>query len=93
MKQNAPNNRGEVPHLVFIASRDHLDPDITGWPDWAAKEGLLHHFSSRENWPSRDTQPNYGVSKLMLMYAVEEICKRAVGADGTYTLPFLHLHI
>jgi hypothetical protein len=81
MKQN---NRATVPHLVFVASRDHLDANITDWPDWAAKEGLLRHFSSRENGPSGDGQPNYGQSKLMLMYVVEEICKRAVGEDGTY---------
>ncbi|RHZ55587.1 hypothetical protein CDV55_103963 [Aspergillus turcosus] len=63
--------------LVFIASRDHLDANITDWPDWAAKEGLLRYFSNRENGPSPDGQANYNNSKLMLMYVVEEICKRA----------------
>ncbi|KAF3764374.1 putative short chain dehydrogenase/ reductase [Cryphonectria parasitica EP155] len=76
--------REKIPHLVFVTSRDHLDPDITTWAEWPeAHGGILRHLSDAENWPSDYLQPNYAASKLMLTYAVEEISKRATGQDGT----------
>ncbi|KAJ5496621.1 NAD(P)-binding protein [Penicillium fimorum] len=72
-----------APHLIFVTSRDHLDPNITTWPEWSSQEGLLQHFSDERNWPSGGFDPNYANSKLLLTYAVEEICKRAVGPNGT----------
>ncbi|KAK2828962.1 hypothetical protein FQN49_007230 [Arthroderma sp. PD_2] len=80
MKQKQ-NDRG-TSHLVIVTSRDHLDPDITTWAGKSANGGILRHFSSKENWPSGQSLPNYGNSKLMLTYAVEEMCKRAIGQDG-----------
>ncbi|RAL05972.1 putative short chain dehydrogenase/ reductase [Aspergillus ibericus CBS 121593] len=81
MKQG-PKDRNP-PHLVFVTSRDHLEPDITSWADWSGQGGgLLQYFSREENWPSHQPQPNYAESKLMLMYAVGEICNQAVGPDG-----------
>jgi hypothetical protein len=70
------------PHLVFVTSRDHVDPDIQEWAKWAADEGILHHCSDKRNWPLDDIQPNYANSKLLLTYAVENVCKKAVGQDG-----------
>ncbi|KAI0505432.1 putative short chain dehydrogenase/ reductase [Xylaria bambusicola] len=65
------------PHLVFVTSRDHLDPDITEWPRWHEQGGILEHFSDKGAWPSHMLEPNYAVSKLMLTYAVENICRLA----------------
>jgi hypothetical protein len=65
-----------VPHLVVVASRDHLDPDISCWADWAAQEGILRHFSNRENWPKDQVDPNYANSKLMLMYLIEQYARK-----------------
>lgn len=73
-----------TPHLVFVASRDHLDPDILSWPDWSKQEGILRHFSNKENWPKQSVDTNYAISKLMLMYAIEDMCEQAVAPDGTY---------
>ncbi|KIX08678.1 uncharacterized protein Z518_03335 [Rhinocladiella mackenziei CBS 650.93] len=81
MKEMTYNGQ-RPPHLVFVASRDHLDPDISRWAEYGAKEGVLRHFSSRDNWPVGKLDPNYANSKLMLMYAVEELCKQAVATDG-----------
>ena len=81
MRQKS-NDAANKPHLVFVTSRDHTDPDISHWKEWAADEGILRHISDRQNWPSEDVEPNYANSKLLLTYAVEEICKQAVGSDG-----------
>lgn len=70
------------PHLAFVASRDHLDPDISEWASYAEKDGILRHFSDKANWPVGVLDPNYANSKLMLMYAIEEMCRRGVGEDG-----------
>lgn len=71
-------------HLIFVTSRDHLYPNIDQWSKLAEKKGLLNHFSDEKRWPSiwDDMQPNYGNSKLLVMYAIEEISKRALGPDG-----------
>ncbi|KAI0426469.1 putative short chain dehydrogenase/ reductase [Xylaria sp. FL1042] len=70
------------PHLVFVTSRDHLDPDITEWPRWHVQGGVLKHFSEKGAWPSHMLEPNYAVSKLMLTYAVGNICNMAAHPDG-----------
>ncbi|CAN9404265.1 unnamed protein product [Alternaria alternata] len=70
------------PHLVFVTSRDHIDPDIVDWTQWATNEGILRHCSAPRNWPSHQIEPNYANSKLLLTYAVDEICKIAAGSEG-----------
>ncbi|PYI02921.1 putative short chain dehydrogenase/ reductase [Aspergillus sclerotiicarbonarius CBS 121057] len=75
--------RDTKPHLVFVTSRDHLDPDITTWADWSNQDGILRHFSDEKRWPVGQLDPNYANSKLLLTYAVEEICKRAAGPNGS----------
>ncbi|KAH8805422.1 putative short chain dehydrogenase/ reductase [Xylogone sp. PMI_703] len=70
-------------HLVFVSSKSHLDADIASWAKWAKNGGVLRHCSKRENWSSGVlSTPSYDNSKLFLMYAVEEICKQALGPDG-----------
>ena len=71
-----------TPHMVFVTSRKHLLPDITDWADYAAQGGILKHFSDEKNWNIGEVDPNYSESKLMLTYAVESICQRALGPDG-----------
>jgi hypothetical protein len=76
--------RQDPAHLVFVSSRDHLYPDIKQWAEWAGQGGILRHLSRKENWPPlwKTTEPNYANSKLVLMYGVEEICKRSLGPNG-----------
>ncbi|KAI9146980.1 putative GMC oxidoreductase [Paramyrothecium foliicola] len=76
---------GRKPHLVVVTSKDHLDPDIQDWPEWASQEGILRHLSRKESWPVTNpapNAPNYPSSKLMMMYAVEELAEGALGPDG-----------
>ncbi|KAF2462907.1 NAD(P)-binding protein [Lindgomyces ingoldianus] len=82
MKEHRPD-ASRKPHLVFVTSRDHIDPDIHDWPRWAADDGILRHCSDQKNWPSHQIEPNYAISKLLVTYAVEEICNMAMGADGS----------
>lgn len=83
LKEERPN-REKAARMVFVTSRDHLYPSIKQWPEWAAKGGLLNHFNDEKNWPNIyvDRQPNYGKSKLLVHYAIEEITKKAIGKDG-----------
>ncbi|KAK3385759.1 hypothetical protein B0H63DRAFT_473543 [Podospora didyma] len=72
-------------HLVFLSSREHLDPDLDELSKWSQKEdGILRQVCSKENWPSHwwDAEPNYANSKLLLMYTIEEISRLAQGPDG-----------
>ncbi|KAF7133996.1 hypothetical protein CNMCM5793_005522 [Aspergillus hiratsukae] len=49
-----PNHTTESvpPHIVFLTSRDHLDPDIAPWEEYSARPGgLLRYFSEEQNWP------------------------------------------
>jgi quinol monooxygenase YgiN len=80
--KEAQEHRKAPAHLVFVSSRDHLDPNIMMWERWAENEGILQHLSSMENWAASAMSSNYGNSKLLLMYAIEEVCKQALGPDG-----------
>ncbi|KAI6089745.1 NAD(P)-binding protein [Hypoxylon rubiginosum] len=77
-------NRETPAHLVFVSSRDHLYPDVSHWAEWSKQGGILHHLSSQQNWPPwwATTEPNYDNSKLLLMYAIDEILKRVLGPDN-----------
>jgi NAD(P)-dependent dehydrogenase (short-subunit alcohol dehydrogenase family) len=84
MKEERTHRKAPA-HIVFVTSRDHLYPDITHWAEWAGQEGILRHFSSKENWPTglwATTQPNYANSKLLVMYAIDKISKQALGPNG-----------
>lgn len=77
-------NRASPAHIVFATSRDHLYADIRPWKKWAENEGILHRLSDEKYWPApwKLHEPNYAESKLLVMYGIEEICKRALGPDG-----------
>ncbi|KAI1353243.1 hypothetical protein F5Y01DRAFT_277334 [Xylaria sp. FL0043] len=78
------DQRSSPAHLIFVTSRDHLYPDIRQFARWAeTKEGILRQVSSKENWLGvLETEPNYANSKLLVMYTIEEISKRALGPGG-----------
>lgn len=73
---------GATPHLVFVSSGVHFDPDITEWPNYVETDGgILAHFNKPGNFPSGLKNPMYGISKLFLMYDIQELCKMALGSD------------
>lgn len=80
MRETA-NKRRKTPHLVFSTSRAHLDADITDWAAWHLDNGILRNLSKSENFPEDSLMTNYHNSKLLLTYAVEEMCKQALDQD------------
>lgn len=84
MMKSEHGNRVSLARIVFVTSRDHLYADISHWKEWSEKEGILHHLSDEKYWPApwKLEEPNYANSKLLVMYAIEEISKRSVGPDG-----------
>lgn len=77
--------RATPAHMFFLTSREHLDPDLDELSKWSQREdGILRAVCRRENWPAQwwEAEPNYAVSKLLLMYTVEEITRLARGPDG-----------
>ncbi|KAK2609480.1 hypothetical protein N8I77_002977 [Diaporthe amygdali] len=83
MKSERPN-RNSPARIVFVTSRSHLYPDISHWQEWAEQGSILQRLSDQKYWPApwKLQQPNYGDSKLLMMYAIKEICERALGPDG-----------
>ena len=84
MREGAAQRKSPA-HMTFLSSREHLYPDINELDKWAQKEdGILRQVSSKENWPGGfwDAEPNYAISKLLLVYAIEEMVKLARGPDG-----------
>ncbi|KAI0887506.1 uncharacterized protein GGS22DRAFT_157330 [Annulohypoxylon maeteangense] len=83
--RGARDHRSSPAHLVFLTSREHLYPDLNQLSEWSQrKDGILGQVSREENWPSGfwDAEPNYAISKLLLMYTIEEISRLARGPDG-----------
>lgn len=79
-------------HLIFVTSRDHLDPDITAWAERSAqKGGLLQYFSDIPNWSTGALGPNYANSKLMLTYAVEQYGEHVWNRDEILFYPITHI--
>ncbi|KAJ9132604.1 NAD(P)-binding protein [Pleurostoma richardsiae] len=75
--------RQSAPHLTFVSSGTHASPDVAEWPRWAEKEGgILAHLNKEENWPNRPIDAMYAISKLLLEYAIREICRLALGPGG-----------
>lgn len=71
--------------MVFVSSGLHMSVDIKPWSTYAGKEdGVLAHYSKEENFEAGLTSPMYNYSKLMLMYALEEVSKMALNEDGEY---------
>ncbi|KAL5115415.1 hypothetical protein ACEQ8H_006715 [Pleosporales sp. CAS-2024a] len=82
------HNRQAPPHIVFVNSGRHFSPDISKWSEWEKRDGgILLHFSSASNWPTQGGfDAMYGISKLLMMYALEEICKLSISPDGKYVI-------
>lgn len=57
-------------------------------PARAEKDGgVLAHYSKEENFEAGLTSPMYNYSKLLLMYALEEVSKMALNEKGEYVWP------
>ncbi|KAF2258614.1 NAD(P)-binding protein [Lojkania enalia] len=83
--REARSHRKSPAHIVFVSSRDHLYNDIDPLVRWSQeKDGILRQVSSKDNWDGGfwETQPNYNVSKLLLMYMIEGVSELARGPDG-----------
>lgn len=76
-------NRQDAARVVLVSSGTHLAPNISSWPGVLARGdgGVLAHYNDEANWPGFNAM--YAISKLLLMYAFEELVKLAgVGKDG-----------
>ncbi|KAF7947045.1 uncharacterized protein EAE97_004294 [Botrytis byssoidea] len=65
-------------HLGIVTSGLHRNIDISKWP----KNDVLKYWSAKENW--KDGQSGYALAKLLQQYAVNEIAKLALSADGKH---------
>lgn len=84
MKAEQPYRKAPA-HLLFVTSRDHLYANIQNWNKLAESGGgLLRHFSDRKHFPAwwQTTTPNYDVSKLLVMFAIQKISRLALGPSG-----------
>ncbi|PVH94277.1 NAD(P)-binding protein [Periconia macrospinosa] len=83
--RGARSDRKTPAHLVFVSSRDHLDNDIDPLFTGSKQEkSILRQVCSKDYWQGGfwDTQPNYNISKLLLMYTIEGMSELARGPDG-----------
>ncbi|KAF1974310.1 NAD(P)-binding protein [Bimuria novae-zelandiae CBS 107.79] len=79
------DHRKAPAHMTFLSSREHLYPDLDRLVTWSQRnDGILRQVCSKENWPGGffDAEPNYAVSKLLVMYTIEEISRLARGPNG-----------
>ncbi|TLD25228.1 hypothetical protein PspLS_06030 [Pyricularia sp. CBS 133598] len=74
------SQRQSPAHLTMVSSGMHMSPNISEWEKIAGKDGLLKHFSAKENWPGAPGQ--YGSSKLLLQYCVKELSQQALDTQG-----------
>ncbi|KAI7788827.1 short-chain dehydrogenase reductase family protein [Diaporthe eres] len=82
MKQLRGQRRAPA-RVVFVSSGLHMSVDIRPWSAYAEKEGgVLAHYSKEENFEAGLTSPMYNYSKLLLMYALEEVSKTALDQNG-----------
>lgn len=82
MKQQR-GRRSSPARVVFVSSGLHMSVDISRWSTYTEKEGgVLAHYSKEENFEPGLTSPMYNYSKLLLMYALEEVSKMALNDDG-----------
>ncbi|KAI0198160.1 hypothetical protein F4808DRAFT_265218 [Astrocystis sublimbata] len=83
--RGARRDRSAPAHMSFLASRDHLDPDLDQLTTWSqSDDGILRQACSKENWPDHwyEWEPHYPLSKLLLMYNIEEMSRLVRGPDG-----------
>ncbi|KAH8842459.1 hypothetical protein MCOR27_008164 [Pyricularia oryzae] len=74
------SQRQSPAHLTIVSSGLHMSTNISRWEKIAGQDGLLKHFSAKENWPGAAGQ--YGNSKLLLQYCVHELSQQALDAQG-----------
>ncbi|KAF7953145.1 hypothetical protein EAE96_006362 [Botrytis aclada] len=67
-------------HLSIVTSGLHRAVDISKWP----KDNVLKYWSAKENW--KGGQDAYAIAKLLQQYAVNEIAKLALSADGKHNV-------
>lgn len=80
--------RSTPSRMVFVSSGLHMSVDIKPWSTYVESEGgVLAHFSKEENFEGGLTGPMYNYSKLLLMYALEEVSKMALNEHGEYVWP------
>ncbi|KAF2737498.1 NAD(P)-binding protein [Polyplosphaeria fusca] len=82
--RGARAQRTSPAHINFLSSREHLYPDIDQLERWSQeKDGILRQVCSKNNWPGGfwDAEPNYAISKLLVMYTIEGISNFALGSD------------
>ncbi|KAF2789134.1 NAD(P)-binding protein [Melanomma pulvis-pyrius CBS 109.77] len=67
-----------------IGTTLHLYLDLDQLAKWSQrKDGILRQVCSKDNWPGWwHAEPNYPISKLLIMYTIEEISRLARGPDG-----------
>ncbi len=80
--REAPSATGKPQHLGFVSSGTHTMVDI-GTKDFPKKDVLQYYSEEKHFVPG---QGSYPLSKLFLMYAVNEIAKIAVKEDGRYVV-------
>jgi hypothetical protein len=62
-----------------------MSVDTRPWSTYTEEEGgVLAHYSKEENFEAGLTSPMYNYSKLLLMYALEEVSKVALDEGGKY---------
>lgn len=71
--------QGQIQHLGFVGSGAHFGLADISSPTFP-KQNTLNSFNKKQNYPGGRLQ--YGVSKLFQQYAVLEIAKLALDADG-----------
>lgn len=87
MKQQR-DQRSAPARVVFVSSGLHMSVNIKPWAEYAKTEGgVLAHYSKEESFEAGLTSPMYNYSKLLLMYALEEVSKMGSGKDGEYVCP------
>jgi NAD(P)-dependent dehydrogenase (short-subunit alcohol dehydrogenase family) len=71
---------GKQQHLGIVGSGSHIKVDILvkDFP----KQDVLKYFNDKKHY--KGGQVTYGMSKLLVQYAANEIAKLAVDADGRY---------
>jgi len=71
---------GKQQHLGIVGSGSHTKVDIMAkdFPE----NGVLKYFNDKKNY--KGSKPTYGMSKLLVQYAANEITKLAIDSDERY---------
>ena len=87
LKQLATQRQSPA-HMTFVSSGQHTEPPLQDWLKWVDKShGVLAYYNKEENWPTYTIGAMYGISKLLMEYAIKELCKMSLGPDGQQVPP------